>query len=90
MMVLPEAYDEFVARVASRLDSLRPGDPADEATTLAPLSSEDAAERLTEQVRDALEKGATAVVGGGRIERPGAFVEPTVLTGVTPRDARIP
>jgi succinate-semialdehyde dehydrogenase/glutarate-semialdehyde dehydrogenase len=84
MIVLPEAYDGFVAGVAERLGSLQPGDPADEATTLAPLSSENAAERLMEQVRDALEKGATAVVGGGRIDRPGAFVEPTVLTGVTP------
>jgi len=84
MIVLPDAYDEFVARIAERLGSLQPGDPADEATTLAPLSSEDAAERLMEQVRDALEKGATAVVGGRRIDRAGAFVEPTVLTGVTP------
>lgn len=84
MIVLPEAYEEFVARVAERIASFRPGDPADEATTLAPLSSEGAAEQLMEQVRDALEKGATAVVGGGRVDRPGAFVEPTVLTGVTP------
>jgi succinate-semialdehyde dehydrogenase/glutarate-semialdehyde dehydrogenase len=84
MIVLPEVYDEFVARVAARLGKLQPGDPADEATTLAPLSSEHAAERLMDQVRDALEKGATAVVGGGRIDRRGAFVEPTVLTGVTP------
>jgi len=84
MIVLPVAYDEFVAGVAERLARLQPGDPADEATTLAPLSSEDAAERLMEQVRDALEKGATAVVGGARIDHRGAFVQPTVLTGVTP------
>jgi succinate-semialdehyde dehydrogenase/glutarate-semialdehyde dehydrogenase len=84
IIVLPEAYDELVARVAARLGSYRPGDPAHEATTLAPLSSEEAAERLMEQVRDALEKGATAVVGGRRVDHPGAFVEPTVLIGVTP------
>jgi succinate-semialdehyde dehydrogenase/glutarate-semialdehyde dehydrogenase len=84
MIVLPVAYDEFVAGVAERLARLQPGDPTDEATTLAPLSSEDAAERLMEQVRDALEKGATAVVGGARIDHRGAFVQPTVLTGVTP------
>ena len=36
------------------------------------------------QVRDALEHGATAVVGGERIDHRGAFVQPTVLTGVTP------
>ncbi|MEU9264821.1 aldehyde dehydrogenase family protein [Streptomyces sp. NPDC048251] len=37
-----------------------------------------------EQVRDAVDKGATAVLGGGRPNLPGAFVEPTVLTDVTP------
>jgi succinate-semialdehyde dehydrogenase/glutarate-semialdehyde dehydrogenase len=84
MIVVPEAYDEFLAAVSERFSSLQPGDPADEATTLAPVSSEKAAEQLVEQVRDALDKGATAVVGGGRLDRPGAFVEPTVLTGVTP------
>jgi len=84
MIVLPEAYDAFVAAVAERFSSLRAGDPADEATTLAPVSSERAAEQLMAQVRDALDKGATAVVGGHRIDSPGAFVEPTVLTGITP------
>jgi succinate-semialdehyde dehydrogenase/glutarate-semialdehyde dehydrogenase len=84
MLVVPEAYDEFVAAVAKRFSSLQPGDPADEATTLAPLSSERAADELMEQVRDALDKGATAVVGGRRMDRSGAFVEATVLTGVTP------
>jgi succinate-semialdehyde dehydrogenase/glutarate-semialdehyde dehydrogenase len=84
MIVVPEAYDAFVAAVAERFSGLQPGDPADEATTLAPLSSERAAEQLMDQVRDALDKGATAVVGGRRIDRPGAFVEPTVLTGITP------
>jgi succinate-semialdehyde dehydrogenase/glutarate-semialdehyde dehydrogenase len=65
--------------------ALAPGDPADEATEVAPLSSEGAARHVVEQVQDAIESGATAVVGGGRIDRPGAFVEPTLLTGVTPQ-----
>jgi succinate-semialdehyde dehydrogenase/glutarate-semialdehyde dehydrogenase len=84
MMVVPAAYDDFVSSLAARLAALEPGDPADEGTTLAPMSSERAAEQLMEQVRDALDKGATAVVGGDRIDRPGAFVQPTLLTGVTP------
>jgi succinate-semialdehyde dehydrogenase/glutarate-semialdehyde dehydrogenase len=82
MMVVAEVYEQFVSSLAERMSALEPGDPADEATTLAPLSSERAAEQLMEQVRDALEKGARAVTGGGRIDRPGAFVQPTVLTGV--------
>jgi succinate-semialdehyde dehydrogenase/glutarate-semialdehyde dehydrogenase len=85
MMVVPAVFDAFVSALAERMGALEPGDPADEATTLAPLSSERAAEQLMDQVRDALDKGATAVIGGGRIDRPGAFMQPTLLTGVTPQ-----
>src|SRR4029450_11585791 len=38
----------------------------------------------TEQIQDAVAKGATLVTGGGRPDHPGAFVEPTILTDVTP------
>jgi succinate-semialdehyde dehydrogenase / glutarate-semialdehyde dehydrogenase len=37
-----------------------------------------------EQVRDAVEKGASVVIGGDRPDLPGAFVEPTILAGVQP------
>lgn len=84
MIVQSGAFDRFVAALAQRMGALQPGDPADEGTTLAPLSSERAAEKLSDQVLDALDKGAVAVVGGGRIDRPGAFMQPTVLVGVTP------
>jgi succinate-semialdehyde dehydrogenase/glutarate-semialdehyde dehydrogenase len=49
-----------------------------------PLSSERAAQILMEQIDDAVSKGAVVHTGGHRVDRPGAFVEPTVLSGVTP------
>lgn len=66
-----------------RMAALRPGDPADTATNVAPLHDEDAAQKIMSQVNDAVEKGATVRTGGHRLDRAGAFVEPTVLTGVT-------
>jgi succinate-semialdehyde dehydrogenase / glutarate-semialdehyde dehydrogenase len=84
MIVMSDLFDEFVSSLAARMSALRPGNPADDETTLAPLSSERAAELLMAQVRDAIDKGARVVTGGDRVARPGAFVEPTVLTGVTP------
>jgi succinate-semialdehyde dehydrogenase/glutarate-semialdehyde dehydrogenase len=83
-IVLEDVYDEFVKRFAEQLSKLEPGDPAQESTTLGPLSSEGAADDLQEQVDDALGKGATAVTGGHRIDRPGNYFEATLLTGVTP------
>ncbi|MEU7632847.1 NAD-dependent succinate-semialdehyde dehydrogenase [Nocardia sp. NPDC049220] len=78
-----DLYDGFVGGLADALGHLRLGDPLDESTTLGPLSSEQAVEDLEELVQEALDKGATAVVGGHRASRPGAYFEATVLTGVT-------
>jgi succinate-semialdehyde dehydrogenase/glutarate-semialdehyde dehydrogenase len=84
-IVLAEVYDEFLAGFRDHFAQLQPGDPADPATTFGPLSSERQAETVMEQVQDAIDKGATVVIGGGRPDLPGAFVEPTILTGVTPQ-----
>ena len=83
-IVMADLYDEFVSRLARTFAALRLGDPADPATALGPLSSERAAIDLIGQVRDAVDKGATVVTGGGRPEHKGAFVDATVLTGVRP------
>jgi succinate-semialdehyde dehydrogenase/glutarate-semialdehyde dehydrogenase len=88
MLVIDEAYDAFVAGLRDAMSRLVPGDPADPATTVGPVSSEESALEILEQVQDAIDKGAKVEIGGGRMDRPGAFVEPTLLTGVT-EDMRI-
>jgi succinate-semialdehyde dehydrogenase/glutarate-semialdehyde dehydrogenase len=84
LIVTEDIYDDFVAGLREAFASVKPGDPTDPSTTLAPLSSEQAARDLHAQIQDAIDKGATVVIGGGRPEHPGAFVEPTILTDVTP------
>lgn len=88
--IVPDGiHDAFVDGLTRRFEALEIGDPSAPDTTLGPLSSEDAARTLLDQIDDALAKGATATTGGGRPEHRGpdergAFVEPTVLTGVRP------
>lgn len=84
MIVMADVFQDFLDGLAERMAELEPGDPFDEKTTLAPLSSERAAKLVIEQVDQAIEKGAGVVTGGRRIDRPGAFVEPTILVDVTP------
>jgi succinate-semialdehyde dehydrogenase/glutarate-semialdehyde dehydrogenase len=84
MIVVGDLYDEFTSQFTAAMASLHPGDPTDPGSDLGPLSSELAAVRLMEQITDAVDKGATLRTGGRRLDRPGAFVEPTVLTDVTP------
>ncbi len=84
MIVVDSAYDEFTREFTAAMATQVTGDPTDPATTYGPLSSELAAQRLMEQIDDAISKGATVHLGGHRVDRPGAFVEATVLSGVTP------
>jgi succinate-semialdehyde dehydrogenase / glutarate-semialdehyde dehydrogenase len=66
------------------LSAFIPGDPTNEATTLAPMSSKLAQSRLLEQVDSAVAHGVKLLVGGTAPDGPGAFMLPTVLTDVTP------
>ncbi|MEU2347579.1 NAD-dependent succinate-semialdehyde dehydrogenase [Modestobacter sp. NPDC049651] len=83
-IVMDDVYDDFVSGLSQSFQAFTPGDPTDPATTLGPLSSERAAADLHAQVQDAIDKGATVVTGGDRPDRPGAFVNPTILADVTP------
>jgi succinate-semialdehyde dehydrogenase/glutarate-semialdehyde dehydrogenase len=84
IIVVGDLYDTFADQFTEAMAALHPGDPTDPASDLGPLSSEAAAERLMGQIGDAVDKGATLRTGGKRVDRAGAFVEPTVLTDVTP------
>lgn len=83
-IVVEDLYEEFVEKFTARMARITPGDPLDPATRFGPLSSRAAAEGLVEQINDAVSKGATLHTGGHLVDGPGAYVEPTVLTGVEP------
>jgi len=76
--------DEFERRFVDRMAALRLGDPMDEATDLGPLATEQGRADVEELVADAVEKGATVLVGGVRTGGPGWFYPATVVTGITP------
>ena len=80
-IVVDELYDAFLEKFTGALTAVKPGDPTSSDTTVGPLSSTLAAERLDDQVKRAVEQGATLVAGG---DRDGNFFSTTVLTGITP------
>jgi succinate-semialdehyde dehydrogenase/glutarate-semialdehyde dehydrogenase len=83
-IVTDPVWDEFVTRFLAETATWHTGDPADESTRLGPLSSVAARDRVAEQVRDAVAKGAELHLGGVVPAGPGAYYPPTVLSGVTP------
>ncbi|WP_158798899.1 NAD-dependent succinate-semialdehyde dehydrogenase [Pedobacter sp. L105] len=76
--------DEFLEKVKAKFATLKIGDPLDAQTDLAPLSSEKAVADVIRQVEKAVAGGARLLAGGHRIDRPGAFMEPTILTDIYP------
>ncbi|MGW1003515.1 NADP-dependent succinic semialdehyde dehydrogenase [Streptomyces sp. NPDC002520] len=75
---------EFLGLFTEKMSALVVGDPTDEATDVGPLATEDGRRDVEAYVDDAVTKGATVLAGGKRLDRPGFFYPPTVLTGVTP------
>ena len=84
-MIVPNDHiDDFVATIVREFESATVGNPTDPETTVGPLSSITARDTVVEQVRRAVEQGATLHTGGDAIDGNGAFMRPAVLTGITP------
>jgi succinate-semialdehyde dehydrogenase/glutarate-semialdehyde dehydrogenase len=79
---------DFAAALARRVSGFTVGRGTDDGVTTGPLIDALAVAKTHELVTDAVDGGATVLVGGSPIEGPGTFFEPTVLSGV-PGDARM-
>jgi acyl-CoA reductase-like NAD-dependent aldehyde dehydrogenase len=76
-------YDEFVAKVVDKTRALRQGRPGQVASVeVGAMTWPPQVDHVERHVNDAVEKGATVLVGGKRGQGPGDFFEPTVLIGV--------
>lgn len=82
MIVVDEVFDEFLEKYRAGVAALKSGDPLDPTTTLAPLSSQGAADKLAGQVKRAVAGGAQAETLGTPVPAVGAFFQPTILTGM--------
>ncbi|OJI99307.1 hypothetical protein ASPVEDRAFT_80920 [Aspergillus versicolor CBS 583.65] len=78
-------YGAVVKRLVERIRAeLKLGKGDEEGTTMGPLISAQAAEKVAAHMEDAVQRGAKVVVGGGVSELGAAFFEPTVLVDVSP------
>jgi succinate-semialdehyde dehydrogenase / glutarate-semialdehyde dehydrogenase len=72
----------FESRFVAGMESVRVGDPMEEATQLGPLATGDILEELHRQVERSVALGARILTGGYRLDRPGNYYAPTVLTDI--------
>ncbi len=82
-IVLDAVHDGLGERLRERTEQLAVGDPADPDTYTGPVIDERAVERFQAAVREAERSGAI-VTGGGRPDRSGLYVEPTIVSDLPP------
>jgi succinate-semialdehyde dehydrogenase/glutarate-semialdehyde dehydrogenase len=80
-IVIDDLYEPFMKKFTAALTAVKPGDPTSPDTTIGPLSSSTATDRLADQLKRALDKGAKLVAGG---DHDGNFFSTTVLTDIKP------
>jgi len=76
-------HERFAAAFAEAATAIRVGDPFEAATQMGPVQNARRLAAVEALVEDAKRNGAVVAAGGARIDRPGFFYQPTVLTGVS-------
>ncbi len=84
LLVPRKHHDEIVGLVTNFLGMIKYGDPAEPDTYMGPLISETQRDKVHGIVQRAVEAGATLVTGGNKVDGPGFFYQPTLLTNVDP------
>ena len=83
-IVVDAIAEDFVTRFKAGAEVLQPGDPLNEATTMAPMARTDLRDELHQQVRDSIAAGAVPVTGCEPVEGAGAYYLPSILDRVEP------
>ena len=82
LIVVEAVYDDFVKGFTDGVQDMSLADPLNDKTAMGPMSSKAAADNLQKQLDSAIDAGATVLVSGGKVDKPGAWFKPTVLTDV--------
>lgn len=88
LIVQESIHDALVEKLANAYRQVRIGNPLDSKTVMGPLVDGDAVKRYEHAIAEIKKVGGTIVYGGKKIDGPGFFVEPTIVTGVA-NDAAI-
>jgi aldehyde dehydrogenase (NAD+) len=85
LIVHADVHDALIDRIVTRARSIKLGDPTDPETEMGPVANQPQFEKVLGYLQGAREEGASFACGGEpAADRGGLFVEPTVVTGVTP------
>ena len=81
-IVLDDVYDDFLAAAKRAVENVTVGEYDGEDTDMGPLSSEGARDEVVERIQQAAKDGATLHFGGEKLDRPGWFMSPALLSDI--------
>ena len=84
ILVQEGIYDEFAKKLMEATGALKLGNGMDDGVNVGPLINEGAANDVLGFVEDAVARGANVATGGGRSDLGACYLQPTVLTNVSP------
>ena len=87
LLVHRAVADKVVSRLAEAYKQVPIGDPLADGVLMGPVVSEDTIDQMMNALEIAASQGGRIVTGGNRIDRPGFFVEPTIV--VVPKEASV-
>jgi len=82
-IIVKSVAERFTEQFVDKVKKLKVGDPLKPDTDIGPMVQEKALKEVESQVKASMQMGAKVQTGGERIDRPGFFFPPTVLTNVT-------
>ncbi|MCK1605902.1 NAD-dependent succinate-semialdehyde dehydrogenase [Bradyrhizobium sp. 166] len=88
ILVARSIYREFLARLVQTVERIKIGMPDDPETGMGPMANARRLEAMERLLKDAVARGAGVETGGRRLDRPGFFWKPTILSNVHP-DSRV-
>ena len=84
VLVQSSVAERFAEAVVERSRQVRVGDPLEAGTQVGAITTDKQLETILAHIQGARDAGARVLLGGRRMDRPGMYVEPTVITDVSP------
>lgn len=88
ILVHESVAEEFTRKLVDAISALKVGNGMDDGVEVGPLVEPKAVDHMEELVKDAVEHGGEVLTGGKRVDGPGFFFEPTVISGAS-TDAKV-
>ncbi|UPK05771.1 aldehyde dehydrogenase family protein [Bradyrhizobium sp. 170] len=84
ILVAQSIYEDFLAKLVHASERIRVGLPDDPETDMGPMANARRIEAMERLTKDAINRGARVETGGKRLDRPGFYWAPTILSNVHP------